>query len=256
MRGKKLRRSMDNPDSMLLYGKNSVLERLRTNPESIREIFLHEDFNTPSIERLIKRNKISADYLSFPKLAGIKRAENLQGIIARVDKFKYSSFEELLTQPKNKRLTPIFLDKIFDPQNLGAIIRTAACFGKFTIVIPRFRACEITEAVLHIASGSENHIRISMVSNLTNAIIAAKKSGYWIMGTFAAGDAKDINKISLPFPLGLVLGSEGEGIHYGVQKQLDIKARIPMKADKLSFNVAMACAIFCYEISKQKTTPV
>ena len=64
---------------------------------------------------------------------------------------------------------------------------------------------------------------------------------------------KDINKISLPFPLGLVLGSEGEGIRYGVQKHLDIKAQIPMEGAKLSFNVNMACAIFCYEISKQRT---
>jgi len=72
------------------------------------------------------------------------------------------------------------------------------------------------------------------------------------MGGVVTDDAQHINEISIPFPLGLVLGSEGEGIRYGVQKKLDIKARIPMKGADLSFNVAMACVIFCHEISKQR----
>ncbi|MCK4462978.1 MAG: RNA methyltransferase, partial [Candidatus Omnitrophica bacterium] len=133
-----------------------------------------------------------------------------------------------------------------------AIIRTLACFGGFAIVIPQFNACGVTEAVLHVASGGENYISVSVVPNLSNAIMQIKKCGCWIVGAEASSDASSMDATSFPFPLGLVLGSEGEGIRYGIQKHLDLKVRIPMKGAGLSFNVGIACAIFCYEISKQK----
>jgi len=106
--------------------------------------------------------------------------------------------------------------------------------------------------VLHVASGGENYVPVTKVANLTNAMLAAKEAGYWMAGAVVDEGAQDINKLSLPFPLGLVLGSEGEGVRYGVDKHLDIRARIPMAGAPLSFNVAMACAIFGYEITRQK----
>lgn len=127
-----------------------------------------------------------------------------------------------------------------------------ACFGGFAIIIPEFGACEVNETVLHVASGGENYISIAMVSNLSKSIIAAKEYGYWIVGADVSDEAEDINEVSLPFPLGFVLGSEGEGIRYGVQKHLDIKVRIPMRGANLSFNVVVACAIFCHEIIKKQ----
>ena len=167
-------------------------------------------------------------------------------------KYKDFQFYDLLNAEGGQRPVNMFLDRITDPQNLGVIIRNAACFGGIDVVIPRFRACEVNETVLHVASGGENYVRISMVANLSNAIIKAKKSGYWIMGAVLEEGAQQIDKISLPWPLGLVLGSEGEGIRYGVGKHLDIKAHIPMRGAQLSFNVTVACAIFCQEISRQR----
>lgn len=239
-------------NTMLLYGRNSVLERLKANPRSIKKIFLQDNFDVPQIQSLIREKGIPVKSMPSRNLAGIKPARDLQGIIASVDIFEYTSFKNLLKLSPGNKPTFIFLDKLFDPQNLGVIIRTAACFGGFAIVIPRFEACEVTEAVLHVASGGENYVPVSKVSNIAGAVIEAKKAGYWIMGGVLDSGAKDINEISIPFPLGLVLGSEGKGIRYGVEKQLDIKARIPMRGEELSFNVAMACAIFCHEISKQK----
>jgi len=241
-------------DLMLLYGKNSVLERLKRNPASIRKISLQDNFALSSIEELIKANNIPVERLPSRELARIKPAKDLQGIVARVDRFEYTAFDNLLSRPQDRRLTLIFLDRINDPHNLGVIIRTAACFGESAVVIPKFKACEVNETVLHVASGGENYVPVALVSNLSNAIIKAKGRGYWIMGAVLESEAGDVSKISLPFPLALVLGSEGEGIRYGLQKHLDIKARIPMKGAKLSFNVNMACAIFCHEISKQKHT--
>jgi 23S rRNA (guanosine2251-2'-O)-methyltransferase len=237
---------------MVLYGKNSVLERLRADPRSIKRLLIQEDFSHPDIEKLAKSKRIPVKRLSLNGLNKIKQAEGLQGIIAEVDNFKYSAFDNLLNAPKDKQRVPIFLDRVFDPQNLGAIIRSTACFSGFSIIIPRFKACEVNETVLHVASGGENYVPLSRVANLSNAVISARQQGYWIIGAVPDNDAKDINKVSLPFPLALVLGSEGEGIRYGVSKHLDMKINIPMKGAKLSLNVAIACAILCHEISKQK----
>jgi len=235
---------------MFLYGKNSVFERLRANSQSIKKIFLAENFSAPQIEELIKLKKVTVKSVSKKELYRIKQADPLQGIVALVDEFEYADLEDLLNRSKDKQLSLIFLDRIFDPQNLGAIIRTTACFGKFAVVIPKHKACEVTETVLHVASGGENYTPVAMVSNLTNALLTAKKKGWWAVGTVTEG-GEDISKVSLPFPLCFVLGSEGKGMRYGIGKHLDIKTHIPMQGAPLSFNVAISCSIFCYQIVKQ-----
>ncbi len=238
-------------NSMFLYGKNSVLERLKANSKSIRKIFVQENFNAPDIIKIIKSANIPHKRVTERELTRIKRADRLQGIIAEVNKFTYTPFEELLYRSEGKRLSLIFLDSINDPHNLGSIIRIVACFGGFAIVIPKHGACEVNETVLHVASGGENFIPVSMVTNLSTALIEAKKAGYWAVGTVVE-DGEDINNVTLPFPLCLVLGSEGKGIRYGIQKHFDLKVSLPMRGAQLSFNVAMACAIFSHEIAKQR----
>jgi len=200
---------------------------------------------------LIKSADIPVRRVAEKELIRVKRADRLQGIVAEVDKFLYTPFEELLYAHVDKKLSLIFLDSINDPHNLGSIIRITACFGGLAIVIPKHSACEVNETVLHVASGGENFIPVSMVANLSTALTKAKKDGYWAVGTVVEG-GEDINNITLPFPLCLVLGSEGKGIRYGIQKHLDLKVRLPMKGTALSFNVAMACAIFSHEIAKQR----
>ena len=234
---------------MLLYGRNSVYERLKAKPRTVRHVFLQDGIELPHIEKLARKNHISVERMSPRQLSKMKHTKDLQGVVAKVDKFNYTEFDDIVN---DKKLTLIFLDRLNDPQNLGVIVRIAACFGGFAIVIPKFNACEVTEAVMHVASGGENFVPVSMVSNVSSAILKAKKNGYWIMGAVLSDDAQDIDKVSIPFPLGIVMGSEGEGVRYGIDKQLDIKARIPMRGAKLSFNVAMACAIFCHEISKKR----
>ena len=236
---------------MYLYGKNSILERLKTNPGSIRKIFLQENFNVPHILSVIKSKHIPVKRVSEKQLTRVKRADRLQGIVALVDKFKYTNFEDLLYNPKSKDLTFIFLDNINDPHNLGSVIRIVACFGRLAIVIPQHSSCEVNDTVMHVAAGGENFVPVSMVNNMTTALIKAKEAGYWIVGTVIE-DGVDINNTSLPFPLCLVLGSEGKGIRHGIRKHLQVKVSLPMRGASLSFNVAMACAIFCHEITKQR----
>jgi len=237
-------------NSMYLYGKNSVLERLKAKPRSIKSIFLQENFKTPHILDAISSKNIPVKRVTERRLLRIKRADRLQGIVAIVDRFNYTDFEELLDRPTKKNLSFIFLDSINDPHNLGSIIRIAACFGGFGVVITRYGSCEVTDSVMHVASGGENFIPVSVVNNMSNALIKAKNAGYWIVGAVVERGI-DINNVAFPFPICFVLGSEGKGIRHGIDKHLDLRVSLPMTGASLSLNVAMAGAIFCYEISKQ-----
>ena len=235
-----------------LYGKNSILERLRVNPKSIKRVYLQDNFNVGSILNLVTKHKIPTQKVREKELYRIKRADRLQGILAEVYKFEYTPFEELISEGKNSTTSIIFLDDINDPHNLGSLLRITACFGDFALVIPRHSSCEVTDSVMHVASGGENYTPIAQVSNTVNAIIKAKDAGFWIAGTVVEG-GENINTKSLLFPVGLVLGSEGRGIKPAIIKHLDMKITLPMKGAQLSFNVAMAGAVFCHEIDRQRS---
>lgn len=235
---------------MYLYGKNSVAERININPKSIKQIYIQDNLDQPYLVDSAKAAGIAVIKVSRKELFNMKRSENLQGIIAEVERFQYTSFNDLMSDKKNL-LSLIFLDRIHDPQNLGAIIRTAACFGGFAVIIPKHEACEVTDTVLRVASGGENYVPIVQASNLSQTLLKAKENDYWIAGTVMT-KGQDITKIELPFPLGIVMGSEGEGIRYGVEKHLDIRVSIPMGGAPLSFNVTIATALFCYEAMRQR----
>ena len=234
-----------------LYGKNSVLERLQFNPRSVKKVFVQKNFDDAQILSIINSKQIPFKTVGAGELERIKRADRLQGIIALVEKYEYTNFDALLHKAKSQGLSMIFLDNLNDPHNLGAILRSAACFGGFALVIPEHSSCEVNDTVIHVASGGENFVPVAIVTNMTSAIIAAKKEHYWVVGALCDG-GENLNKASLPFPLCLVLGSEGKGIRYGLDKHLDMKVSIPMKGAGLSFNVAMAAAIFCYEVARQR----
>ncbi len=238
-------------NKMYLYGKNSIQERLKANHGSIRQVFIQDNFKALHITDLIKSRGIPYKIVSEESLLRIKNADRLQGIVAEVNQYLYTPFEDLLHKSGGKQLSLIFLDSLNDPHNLGSIMRIAACFGGFALVIPERGSCEVTDAVIHVASGGENFVPVSMVTNLSTALIKAKNAGYWAVGTVVEG-GENINKVPLPFPLVLVLGSEGKGVRYGIEKHLDMKVTLPMKGAQLSFNVAMACAIFAHEIAKQR----
>ena len=235
---------------MTLFGRNSILERLKSDPKSVKKVITSGTFDDGEILALVKSRGIPVKQVSDKDLLKMRNSERVQGVVAEVDPFEYASFEELI-RPEKEKMSFILLDGVTDPQNLGAIIRIAACFGSFGIVIPERDACEVNETALNIAAGGENYVPICRINNLSNALIHAKKGGYWIAGAVVEG-GEDVSKVSFPFPICIVLGSEGKGIHYGIGKQIELKVTLPMRGAALSFNVAMASAIFCYEIARQR----
>src|SRR3989338_106887 len=234
-----------------LYGRNSCIGRLKENPKSIKRLLIEKGIEAGDIEQLSKSENIPVCYIperEFNRISGDIRA---QGIIAEVEHFRYSILEDVLDKPLENLPVILFLDNLNDPQNLGGILRSVACFGGHAVVLPKYDSVEVTDAVLRVAQGGENYVPVSRVNNLSWAIEIAKRAGYWIAGAvIEAGE--DLTAVSLNFPLGLVIGSEAKGIRQGLLKHLDLKLTIPMQKAKLSFNVSTAAAIFCYELYRQR----
>jgi 23S rRNA (guanosine2251-2'-O)-methyltransferase len=237
---------------MMLYGKNPVIERLKSNPQSIRRIYIqegHED--TGYIQKKAQKWGLPVCIVPKTKIAKLARNLNTQGVVADIAAFPYAELSDFLEQARKKSHTLVFLDGLNDPQNLGGIIRSLACLGRFSVVLPSHGSVEVTESVLRVACGGENYVPIVKVSNLVQAMKTAKDVGFWLAGSVVKG-GEDIRTVKLPFPLGLVLGSEQKGIRDVVRSTVDLCLTLPMTQPRMSLNVAHAAAVFGYEISRQK----
>ncbi len=236
---------------MKLSGKNPVLERIKSNPKSIRRLFIEEGHaEYEYVQKKCHQHGIPIMIVPYTKIQKMANSTSTQGILAEIEDFVYADFNDLLQVALTKNRILIFLDNITDPQNLGGIVRSAGALGVFDLVIPTTEAVGVTEAVLRVACGGENFLSIAKVSNLANAITKAKDAGFWIAGTSIV-DAKSLYDVKFESPLGLVFGSEAKGIRDVVRKKLDCEVMIPMK-ERMSLNVSHALAIFCVEALRQR----
>jgi 23S rRNA (guanosine2251-2'-O)-methyltransferase len=244
---------------MKLYGRNCITERIKKNPKTIKKIFIEinavETQNFASLQNEIKSHRIPVERISKNEFNKKSQGIPSQGMIAETADFEYVYLEAILGGGDTLSNPPtiLFLDSLNDPQNLGGIIRTAACLGGFAIVLPKHDSVEVTEAALRVAQGGENYVAVAKVTNLALAIQKAKKAGYWIAGAVLE-DGEDLRKVKFNFPLGIVIGSEGKGIRPGLMNSLDFRFTLPMPGARLSFNAAIAAALFCYEAARQRSS--
>lgn len=237
---------------MKLSGKNPVLERIKSNPKSIRRLLIEEGHaESEYVFKKCNQHKIPVSVVPYTKIQKLANSTSTQGILAEIEDFVYADFNQMLADALQKNRIIIFLDNVTDPQNLGAIIRSAGALGQFDLVLPTTEAVGVTEAVLRVACGGENFLQIARVSNLVNAITKAKEAGFWIAGT-AINNAVSLYEVKFQSPLGLVFGSEAKGIREVIRKKLDCEVTIPMKNERMSLNVAHATAIFCVEALRQR----
>jgi len=237
---------------MRLYGKNPVLERIKTNPRSIRKIYIQEGHQEAGyIRKKAKKWGIPVYTVPRTKVQKLARNVNTQGLVVETDDFPYVPYEDLLETAWREKVTPVFLDGLNDPQNLGGILRGFACLGGFALVLPTHKSVDVTETVLRVACGGENYVSVAKVSNLAQAISAARELGFWIVGA-VVGAGENIMEASLTFPLALVIGSEQKGIRGTIEKLLDKEITIPMAQPRLSLNAAHAATLLGYEIKRQQ----
>lgn len=234
---------------MKLYGKNPVFERIRCAPETIKKLYLQKRTDLSRVVCAAKDAGLDFESVTRERLERESKGTHTQGVVAVIDEYSYFSFAQLLIDAVKKKCVPVFLDGITDPQNLGSIIRTLACLGGFSLVLSEHGAARVNETVLRVASGGENYVKVVQVANIATAIRKAKTKGIRVVG--ADADAKClVSDMKMNKPFAVVIGAEGKGMRPGVKRCLDEVLKLPMKGADLSYNAAVAAALFCYEVKK------
>ena len=177
-----------------------------------------------------------------------------QGVIAMAAAYEYATVQDILQAAKAKQEPPfvILLDNIEDPHNLGAIIRTANLAGAHGVIIPKNRAVGLTAGVARASAGALNYTPVAKVTNLAKTIEELKKQGLWFVCADMGGTS--MYELDMKGPIGLVIGSEGEGVGRLVKEKCDMVAAIPMKGNIDSLNASVAAGVLAYEILRQRSS--
>ncbi|QRN85272.1 23S rRNA (guanosine(2251)-2'-O)-methyltransferase RlmB [Clostridia bacterium] len=235
----------------MIYGRNPVLEALASDANLQRIYLLKDNQKNKDILAEAKKRGLPIDYHDRTSLTRISGTENHQGVAAQMAPLGYVEWEDILSIATKKGETPLILicDHLEDPHNLGAIIRSAVCFGAHGIILPKKRSVAITSTVLKASAGAAMHIKVARVSNLAQTIDRLKQEGLWIVGTDADGESLIGNTV-LTGPLAIVVGSEGKGMSTLTRKKCDLVLKIPMESTINSLNASVATGIVLYETSK------
>ncbi len=235
---------------MVIYGVNPVAEAVRAG-YPILKIYVDEKFrDRERILPLAKSKGIKVVKAKRKKLSEISKTEKHQGIVAIVSPVEPRDFEELLELTINENGYLLFLDRIEDPHNLGAIFRSADAFRVTGVVIPRDRSATVTDTVVKASTGALFYVPFSVVNSFSHALKKFKEAGGWLVGLEKGG--KPLSKFSFPFPLGLIVGSEGKGISKTTLKLVDEVVEIEMDGHVNSLNVSNATAIALYRVFLQR----
>lgn len=240
-----------------VYGVNPVRELLRAGGESLAELWLTEGgrraralAELAEAARRLGAKVREAPRIRLDRLAGTDRH---QGIVAVVGDYRYRDLDELLEAARaaGEPALVVVLDGIEDPQNLGAIVRSAYALGAHGVVIPKDRAAGVTAAVAKASAGAVEHCPVARVTNLAHAVERLKSAGVWTIATDAAAE-DDLTQVDLSVATALVVGSEGGGVRPLVRRNCDRVVRIPMKGRVGSLNASAAAAIALYEAVRQR----
>ena len=239
---------------MYIYGRNPVKEAYRAG-KTIEKLFILKGEFDPTlgaIRKLAKEQRTVVSLVDKYALDKMANGGNHQGVVASVTDFEYSDVDDILAlaREKNEPALIVILDGITDPHNLGAIIRSAECFGAHGIIIPKHRSVSVNDTVIKVACGATEHILVAKVTNINDAIRDLKDKGVWIYATDFDGDAP--KTVNLTGDIAIVIGSEGEGIHRLTKDLSDATLTIPQFGKVNSLNASVAAGIVLYEATRQR----
>jgi 23S rRNA (guanosine2251-2'-O)-methyltransferase len=232
-----------------IYSRNAVHETLRAKRRQVFSIEItegaQEKGRIKDILDLAGQKKIPVHRVPRGRLDKIH--ENHQGVIAEVDGYPYVDVIDILDSAGRKGELPfvLVLDSLQDPQNLGTLLRTAEVVGVHGIIIPLARTVEVTPAVVNASSGASEHLLIAQ-SNLSQAMDSLRDANIWMVGLDQAGVQMETGSRHLRGAIGLVVGSEGEGLHELTRKKCDILLKLPMRGEIESLNAAVAGSVALY----------
>jgi len=232
-----------------LYSRNAVYETLRAGRRQPISLEIAEGAQEKGrlgeIIQLARERKIPVNRVPRGRLDRLKA--NHQGVALDVGGYPYADLTEIfeIAEERKEPLFVLLLDTLNDPQNFGTLLRTAEVVGVHGVVIPLARTVGVTPAVVNASSGASEHLLVAQ-ANLHQAITALKDAGAWIIGLEGGGQAESPEKVQLDGAIGLVVGSEGEGMRPLTAKSCDILMKLPMQGKIESLNAAVAGSVALY----------
>ncbi|MBD3414740.1 MAG: 23S rRNA (guanosine(2251)-2'-O)-methyltransferase RlmB [Candidatus Aminicenantes bacterium] len=227
-----------------------VLEAIRSSPKKINKILLQKDLKKQSFQEILSiANKENIPVVFTPRNKMDQQARRHQGIIALVAPKKYTPLDTIMDSASLPFL--LLLDQIEDPQNLGAIVRTAEGAGVDGIILPERRSAGLTSAVFEVSSGALVHVPVSRVKNLARTMDELRKREVWLIGA-EQGSPKLWYEFDYTVPVGIVMGSEAKGLRRIIRKKCDEIRSLPLDGKVGSLNVGSAASVFLYEVVRQR----
>lgn len=248
------KQNLDNQRNDIIAGRNPVMEAIRSG-RSIESILVAKGERSGSVVAIIakaKQKKIPVKDVDSKKLDFLAKGVNHQGIVAQCAVKEYSTLEEIFALAEERGESPfiIVLDKIEDPHNLGAIIRTAECAGAHGVIIPERRSAGLSYTVEKTSAGALEYMPVVRVKNISAVLQKLKDKGIWVYG--ADMDGEHYKKVNFDGAVALVIGNEGKGISPLVAKDCDVIVSLPMKGKINSLNASVAAGILMYEIADKR----
>ena len=237
-----------------IFGRNPVAEAVKSG-RAVEKILVRKGRIEGSLVPIIKKAKaqgIIVQETDARRLDELSGGQNHQGVIAYVSEYDYVSVADILKSAYDKGEAPfvIICDRITDPHNLGAILRTANCVGAHGLIIPKRNSAGLNSVAVKTAAGAAEYTPVARVTNISAAIEKLKKEGLWICA--ADMDGEPLYQADLRGALGIVIGSEGEGISRLVRENCDFAVSIPMAGEINSLNASVAAGVIMYEALRQR----
>jgi 23S rRNA (guanosine2251-2'-O)-methyltransferase len=214
-----------------------------------------QDTRVEEIVQLARKQGVAVRFEDRGQLDRLANSKDHQGVVALAAARAAASLEDILALANATALGQlgliVLLDGVEDPHNLGAIIRTALAAGAHGVVIPERRAAGLTDTVARASAGALAHLPVAKVTNLVRTMEEMKEAGYWLVGLDEQGD-KNYTEVDYTSPIGIVLGSEGAGLHELTRKRCDFVVSLPTTGPVKSLNVSVAAGVVLFEALRQR----
>lgn len=246
--------------SRVVFGIRPVEELVRARPRQVAVIYVAEgEHRSRELERAVAAAKdrgIAVETRPRALVADLAGKGTHQGIVAIAGEYRYAEIPELLAAARAAGEAPLLLllDGITDPQNLGALVRSAEVLGAHGVIIPDKHAAPVTGGAVKASAGATERMRIARVGNLLRTMDALRADGIRVWGA-GADRGEALAAADLRGPTALVVGAEGRGMREAVARRCDALVRIPQRGQVSSLNASVAGAILLYEALRQRTVP-
>jgi len=242
-----------------LYGRHAVIAALQNPERNCLRLILSEDFRKAHGQELqealdaTERKRPEPETLSRQEIEDIIGSGGVhQGIALQAAPLPRTNIEDILPGlAEQSHSVIVALDQATDPQNIGAILRSAAAFGASAVIIPDKNAPEVTASMAKAACGAVERLPFIRITNLSRTLDLLKEEGFWSVGLDGYAD-NTLSKIDLKGKTVLVMGSEGSGLRRLTREKCDFLAKIPISQAVESLNLSNATAVSLYEIARQQ----